>query len=230
MHMTTTNLAARNLAGVTIRRTFSGVALIMFPALLVLDELIDPTSGGTGAVMYEAATEHRGALLGAAAAMIISGLVMIPAVVAIVRQTRDRGARLANFGGVFGVLGATGHVCIGLFYVISAALQGGDKAQMIAFIDRLNDSAALGLSVMPMLVGFSLGVLLLSWAAFRAGLIAIWGPVVATLAVLQHLILPSDFAGGHINTLGLVGLTAVFGYLGSRALTMSDHAWAGAPR
>lgn len=49
----------------------------------------------------------------------------------------------------------------------------------------------------------------------------------ATVAVLQHIIVPSDFAGGHLNTLGLLGLTAVFGYLGTRALSMSDHGWAG---
>ena len=37
-----------------------------------------------------------------------------------------------------GVLGGFGHFAIGLFYVVALALPGGDEAEMVAFIERLN--------------------------------------------------------------------------------------------
>lgn len=224
--MSTTIISRPTLAGVTVRRIFSGFSLMAFPALLVVNEVVDPAEGGTGRVMYEAATDHRAALLVAAATLILSALFNFPAIVAIVRQSRDRGARLANAGAFFAVLGAAGHVCIGLFYIISSALPGGDEQEMINFIERLNDSAALGLSVFPMILGFALGVLLLPWAAYRAGLIGIWGPIVTTIAFVVHGVLPSGLplTGFAAN----VAVFAVFGFLGYRILTTSDREWVGA--
>ena len=45
-----------------LRRCTSGAALVLFPALLVVEAPLDPASGGTGEVMYRAATEHAAAL------------------------------------------------------------------------------------------------------------------------------------------------------------------------
>ncbi|MGA8045394.1 MAG: hypothetical protein WCA30_03930 [Dermatophilaceae bacterium] len=214
------------LAGVTLRRWTCGTALILFPALLVVQALITPEDG-EGAAMYTAATEHRTALLASAALLIISGVLMAPAAVAITHQARSRGSALANWAAVTAVLGGIGHIAIGYFYVISSALAGGDRTEMVAFIERLNASPALGLFVFPFIMSFSLGVLLLTWAAHRAGLIGLWGPIVTTIAVLQHLALPPSVPGQEtINTLALISVTVVLGYLGTRVLRMSDTAWA----
>src|SRR5690606_4916089 len=79
-----------------LRRYMAGVALILFPALLVVEAPIDPAGDGTGEEMYAAATGHSGALAIAAALLFISGVLMIPAVAAILHQARDRGSALAN--------------------------------------------------------------------------------------------------------------------------------------
>jgi hypothetical protein len=123
--------------------------------------------------------------------------------VGILHQARDRGAGLANLGAVFGVLGGFGHFGIALFYIVALALRGGDRTEMVAYIDRLNATPALAAIALPLILCFGLGVLTLAWAAWRAGLIGWWGPAVATCAVLVQEGLPpmSDALGGPSRSL-----------------------------
>lgn len=211
-----------------LRRYTAGAALILFPVLLVVQAPIDPAMGGTGEVMYTAATEHRGALTASAVLLILSGMLMVPAVMGIVRQARDRGAGLANAGAVLGVLGGFGHFGIALFYVIALALPGGSRPEMVAFVERLNASPVLGAIAFPLILCFGLGVLVLAWAALRAGLVGWWGPVLVTVVVLVQFGLP--FQPPLAVTIGmLMALTVVFGYLGSRVLRMTDAEWGSVP-
>lgn len=221
--MPTTSTARR------LRRYTAGAALILFPALLVPQAVIDPASGGAGEVMYAAATEHRGALLASALLLLVSGLLMAPAVVGILHQARDRGAALANLGAGLGVLGGFGHFGIALFYIVALALPGGDRAQMVAYIDRLNASPALGAVAFPLILCFGLGVLTLPWAAWRAGVFRVWGPTLATAAVLSHFALPPGLETPVVEVAALVALTVVFGYLGVRILRLTDAEWDGVP-
>jgi hypothetical protein len=216
----------RSLAGVTLRRWTGGAALLTFAAVLVPQALIDPASGGSGATMFTAATEHRTALLTAAAMLVVSALLTVPASVAVLRQARDRGAALANVGATAAVLGGFGHLGIGFFYVLAAALPGGERAEMVAYVDRLNESTALAVLAFPLITCFAVGMLLLPWAAFRAGLIGWWGPAAGTVAVLLHVATPPEVADV-VSPVSLALLAAVFGFLGARTLRMPDRAWVG---
>lgn len=207
-----------------LRRYTSGVALALFPALLVVEAPIDPAGDGTGEEMYQAATEHGGALALCAALLFISGALMIPAVTAVLHLARDRGGALANVGATLGVLGGLGHIAIAMFYFFALALPGGDEAQMVSYVERVNGSAA-GAVAFPLILCFAVGVLVLGWAAWRAGLIGVWGPVAVTVAVLVAEVLPAGMPALQIaaNTLA----TAVFGFLGLRVIRMANTDWDG---
>lgn len=220
--MPNTSAAARRL-----RRYTAGAALILFPALLLVQAPIDPASGGTGEVMYTAASEQPGALTASALLLIVSGMLMIPAVMGILHQARDRGAGLANLGAVIGVLGGFGHFGIAMFYIVALVLPGGDRAEMVAYVERLNASPVLGAVAFPLILCFGLGVLVLAWAAWRTGLIGWWGPAVVTAGVLVQFGLPFNSAA--VTLAVLVALTVVFGHLGLRVLRMSDSEWGGVP-
>lgn len=215
-------------AGLSVRRLTGGLALMLFPALLVWQAIIDPTGDSSGAAMWEAATRHRTALFTSAALLILSGILTLPATLAIMRQARDRGAWLADVGGAAAVLGGIGHVGIGFFYVLAGALHGGRQAEMVAYIDRLNGSTALAAMAFPLIACFSIGMFLLPWAAYRAGIVARWSPIVATAAVLLQMGLPPEIPGQDtVTLLTLILLTVVFGQMGVRVLTMRDEAWFG---
>jgi hypothetical protein len=220
--MTTTAPTSRRL-----RRITAGAALILFPAVLIPQAVVDPAEGGTGDVMYRAATEASTALTTSAVLLIVSGVLMAPAAAGVLHQARDRGASLANVGAVFAVLGGFGHFGIAMYYLVSLSLAGGDKAEMIGFIDRLNESAALGAIAFPLIMCFGLGVAILPWAAWRAGAVGWWAPAVATAAVVVAQGLPFS---NDLTTLTTIGaITLVFGHLGLRVLRMTDVEWDGVP-
>ena len=169
-----------------IHRYAAAAALAAFPALLVVQAPIDPASGGTGEVMYAAASEQAAALLASAVLLMVSGMLMVPAVAGLVHLARGRGAALATFAAVLGVLGGFGHFGIGMFYLVTLALPGGDPGQMAAYVDRLNALPALTAIAFPLILCFGFGVVAMSWAAWRIGLIGWWGPVLVTAVVLMH--------------------------------------------
>jgi hypothetical protein len=205
-----------------IHRYAAAAALAAFPTLLVVQAPLDPASGGSGEVMYAAASEQAGALLASAVLLMVSGLLMVPAVAALVHLARGRGAALATFAATLGVLGGFGHFGIGMFYLVTLALPGGDPEQMAAYVDRLNVLPALTAIAFPLIFCFGLGVTAMSWAAWRTGLIGWWGPVLVTAVVLAHLFPISSM---WLEVGGLAALTAVFGYLAIRIARMSDAVW-----
>ncbi len=208
-----------------LRRTAAGCSLILFGGVLIPQAFVDPAQGGTGEVMYRAATEHSTALTTSAVLLIASGVLMAPAAAGVLHQARDRGAGLANVGAALAVLGGFGHFGIAMYYVLSLSLAGGDEAEMIAFIDRVNESAVLGAVAFPLILCFGLAVAVLPWAAWRAGAVGVWAPVVATAAVLVAQGLP--FSHDILELSTLIAIVVVFGHLGVRVLQMTDAEWDG---
>jgi hypothetical protein len=219
---TTASIAQR------LRRYTMGTALILFPALLVVQAPLDPAEGGTGEALYAAASQHRGALVASAILLLISAIMMAPAAAGILHQARDRGAGLANLAAVLAVLGGFGHAALGMFNILALPLAGGDRGHMVAYVERLNATPALGVVVFPLIICFALGVLAMGWAAWRAGLIGWWGPAVVTAVVLAHELLPPMLPA--VDVVNLVALTVVFGHLGLRLLRMTDAQWGGVPQ
>jgi hypothetical protein len=217
--------ASNRSASRRLRRLTAGASLIVFPALLVPQALIDPAAGGTGEVMLRAATESAGALTTSAVLLVVSGVLMAPAAAGVLHRARDRGAGLANAGAMLAVLGGFGHFGIAMYYLVALSLPGGDPAEMVAYIDRLNENTALGYVAFPLILCFGLGMLVLPWAAWRAGAAALWAPVVATAVVLAHFVLPESVVP--VEAAGLVVLAVVFGYLGVGVLRMTDAEWDG---
>jgi hypothetical protein len=210
-----------------LRRHTCGAALILFPALLVVEGLLDPAAGGTGDVMYRVATQRTGGLTASAALLMVSGILMVPAAAGLLRQARDRGSALANAGAALAVLGGFGHAGIASFYLFALGLAGGDRGEMVAYVDRVNAEVALGVIALPLILSFGLGVTALAWAAWRSGIIGWWGPAAVTAVVAAHFLLPFDSTA--IEAGALLVLTVVFGRLGFRVLRMTDVEWDGGP-
>jgi hypothetical protein len=205
----------------TIDRFTAGIGLIGFSALLLVEDRLDPTSGVS---FYEAATTDPGLLTASALALLGSAVLTVPAIMGIVVQARDRGAVLARVGGFFALLGALGHTALAVVYLMMRSLAEGDRAQMVAFEDRINADTSLGIIATTMLLSFGVGLALLAWAAWRAGLIGWWGPAVVTAVVVAHGVLPDDLPPV-IPFTALAGLAAVFGWLGVRILATPGARW-----
>jgi hypothetical protein len=202
----------------TIDRVTAGIGLIGFSALLLVEDRLDPTSDVS---FYEAATTNPGLLTASALALLGSAVLTVPAIAGIVYLTGDRGAVLARAGGFFALLGALGHTALAVVYLMMRSLVDGDRSQMVAFEDRINADTSLGIIATVLLLSFGVGLALLAWAAWRAGVIGWWGPAVVTAVVVAHGVLPDDLPPV-IPFTALAGIAAVFGWLGVRILTTPD--------
>lgn len=202
-------------------RLAAGIGLIGFSVLLPVEDRLDPTSGVS---FYQAAVAHRGLLTASALTLLASAVLTVPAIVGIIHQARDRGAVLARLGGFFTLLGALGHTALAVIYLVMRSLAGGDPTQMAAFENRLDADTATGVIGMTLLLSFGVGLTLLAWAAWRAGLIGWWAPAAVTAVVLAHAVLPDDLPAV-VPFTALTAIATVFGVLGLRALAMPDAEW-----
>jgi hypothetical protein len=216
---TTADRPARTSPARSLRRITAAVGLIGFAALLVVQDLVDPAAGGTGEVVFRAAAETPGALFTSALLLLGSALLTVPAVAGLLHQARDRGAALANAAAVFGVLGAFGHVGIAMFYLLCLGLPGGEQAQMQAYVDRANALPELGAVAFPLILCFGIGIALMAWAAWRAGLVGWWGPAAVTAVVLLHDLAPVELPV-FASAVALAVIAAVFGWVGVRSLRL----------
>jgi hypothetical protein len=145
----------------------------------------------------------------------------------ILHQARDRGAGLANLGAVVAVLAGLRFAGIGIFYLFALSLAGGDRGEMVAYVERINSGWVFGVLVLVLAIGAHLSLIVLPWAAWRAGLVGLWGPVVATAVTVVHFFVPVHLAYEFAT---FAAFAAVFGYLGVRILRMSDAEWDGVPQ
>jgi hypothetical protein len=199
------------------RRVTAGLGLIGFSVLLVAEDLVDAGGGS----FYDTAVGHPDLMTASALILLVSAALTVPAIGAIIHQARGRGSLTAHLGGLFALLGALGHVCLTTVNLVMRSLAGGDPAQMRALEQRLDADPVL-------LTSFGVGLALLAFAAWRAGLIGWWAPAAVTAVVLVHAVLPDDPpAALSLTALSVVAL--VYGRLGVRTLRLSDADWDPAP-
>jgi hypothetical protein len=209
-----------------LRRYVAGAAVVAFPVVLIVQEFTNPLGEGDGADFYEVAGGgSRGALVTSLLLMMLAGALIVPAVSGVLHQARDRGAALANAGAAFLVLGGFGLFAEGVVWLIATALPGGDSAEMAAYFDRMTDSSLTGAVGLTLMLSLGLGLLLLPWAAWRAGAVHRWVPALATVAVVAEFGLPFHSTVSEVAV--FAALAVAYGAIGLRVLRMTDEEWDG---
>jgi hypothetical protein len=204
-----------------IRRVTAGLGLIGFTALLIPQGIVEQNDAAT---FHDAAVAYPDAMLVSGLLLLGSALLTFPAIGGILHQARDRGALLADVGAVFAALGGLGHAVLGMMNLLLRSLAGGDPAAMVAFEDRFNADVAVNAVGLVLLVSFGVGLTLLAWAAWRAGIVGLWAPVSISAVVLAHNILPGDLPTV-VSATAIGVLTVVFGWIGVRTIGLSDDEW-----
>jgi hypothetical protein len=220
--MTTPSAPARRL-----RRVAAGTALAAFPLLLIAQEFTNPLTDGDGADFYAVTSASASAFVPSMLLLMAVGLLMAPAASGVLHQARDRGAALANAGSALLVVGGLGVAAEGVVFLIASALPGGDPAEMAAFMDRLSESSLTGIVWTTLMVSWALGLLILPWAARRAGTVHWWVPTLATIAVVAEFGLPFRSTATELGV--FAALAAAYGTIGLRVLRATDAEWDGVP-
>jgi hypothetical protein len=207
------------------RRRVAGISLIGFAAMLVAQDLVGARTPSDAAGQYAAVAAERGGTIVSSVFLLVSSIFLVPAVFGILHLVRGRGVTLVHIGGGLAILGALGHVAVMTYQLALVEMtRVGDREAMVALIDRLSNSTTVGLVVFPMILAFALGLLILSVALWRAGIVQGWAAALVLVAVILDVGAPDGAPTAVSIVKQLLGFAA-FTYVGLRVLRMSDAEW-----
>lgn len=204
------------------RRTTAGLCLISAPLVGLASALITPRfTSGMGEELA-AISEHTGRWLIGDFLTLLSFFLLIPAVFGVVHLLRARSVALGHIGGGLVLLGSYFHGAIIGFALVEVPLveSGGGRDEMIEFANRMYESTAFSMILLPFL-SFFLGWVLLAIALWRARVAPLWAAATLGVAPLSELFGPEAISPELMWTLFLIAL----GYLGLKILRFSDKDW-----
>ena len=153
------------------RRACAG-ALLLAPGLTLLGHLVQasPAAHDTASELASVAAHPGRATLSALVGFVALSL-MIPALFGLARPLLDSRPRVALTGLGLSVTGVLGLVALmgSAPVTIAMANADADRGQMIALSDRYESSALVGLWAALMLLGYTLGPVVLAVALWRSG-------------------------------------------------------------
>lgn len=207
------------------RRVTTAASLVLWPLSMLGAALVQPQIGDRPSQVYDAAANHAGRI---AASVGIGGpgvLLWVVAVAGVVHLVRTRGATLATIGGGLALLGALGHAVMAtLFLVVLGLPEDGHRAELLPVLDRI--AGHVFPVALPLLVLGGVGVLLLAFALWRAGVAPVATPALVTAGFVSEFV-PLGGTTGDIVLWVLVGTG--LGLAGLRVLGLADEQWEAAP-
>lgn len=156
----------------TLGRKVRALALPAIPLALLAGTLISPTDSTKNATQLRAAAAHGSAWQAAALFELLAALLFPFAIAAVIDAVRGRGARLANAGAVFGVLGTLGMAAIGFRHLFIYGIATTDSATALHALYRIDNGS--GAVALPLMFAGPLALILLAGATARARLAPRW--------------------------------------------------------
>jgi hypothetical protein len=206
----------------TFRRRLAGFALIGATLTLLASEVLGPHGASSNAELLDQVAGDKNAFVASTLLMLVSTILFIPAVMGVLHLVRDRAPVIGHIAGAVGILGALGHmayVCYALF--VAELADAGSSPQMVAVLDDLDHGLAV--VVVPLIMSFAIGVLLMGIALYRARVAPRWVMLATIAAVVIELGAPTGTLA--VALVKQAFLTVAFCSVGVGVLRMTDEQW-----
>lgn len=144
-------------------------------ATLLISDALDPVGDGTAENFVAAATARQGMMVASALLLLLSSVLLVPAIVGIVKLLPHRGSGLGHAGAVLLTMGAFGHAMVATFYLVTSAMPASPigAQRSTELIEHLNNSPNLA-PAFVFIMAFALGLLLCFIGLYRASAIPAW--------------------------------------------------------
>lgn len=155
------------------------------------ETIVDPANSGASAKVYAAAAQHETRMFASAILLLLSSLLIVPAVFGLTRPLVARGRRFGQVAACFALLGALGHAALSMLYLVWLQIPrgGADEAQMLALLERITNAGTTAV-VMPLLIAFPLAFLCLFGTLVRARVASRWVLVPVVSAPICAIFVP----------------------------------------
>jgi hypothetical protein len=199
------------------RRTVAGSCLFLSPALHLLSSFLWPAgSEGSAATQLATAAAHPGAMATATLTETAGWVLLLPALVVLWSELRDRGRVLVGIGVWGAVLGVLGFTVSGVLNLVTVDLARSTRGAAALTAIR-HDGLIVGTVVLPILLGLVALVLLLAGVA-RAGLGGWWLPVAGAVSVIADQV-TSESANALLLAGTFLPMAVALAAVGGRLLT-----------
>jgi hypothetical protein len=204
--------------------------MVLAPLFLLAAQIVSPKLDSDEAGQLSIVADHVDRWYLAAVLGLVSIVLAVPAVLGLMHMLRERRAAYGHVGGglaLLGLLAAMGGTAISMV-VWQMVAGGADRAEMVALLDRVNNTAG---TVVPFYIGtflFGLGMAVIALGLYLAR--AVYAPYCLALAAgAIVLVIGFPVASVAMTIVGAALLVVGFGSIGRIVLTEPDEAWEHTP-
>jgi hypothetical protein len=211
------------------RKQVAGICMLAAPALLLAGVIIHPETGTSESSIVAAAAGHPDAWYAAHVLLLASLVLAVPAVLGLMHMLRERQVAWGHVGGglaLLGILAFIGIVTVEGFVGWQAA--SGDRAEMIALLQRLFDSDGFGTLFGVASFGYVLGIATLSMGLYRARATQSYFALFLAAGAIS-LTISASSASELLGVLGAAFILVGSGMIGRTVLAESDEEWEHTP-
>lgn len=213
------------------RKTVAGFCMALAPVLLLVGMVVHPERKTDEAAQLAVMADNLDQWFIAHLLVLISLVLAVPAVLGLMHMLREREVAYGHFGGALaltGILAVTGIVAIDGFVGWQMAVAEANRAEMVALLQRLYDTAGIVIPFFIMSFAFGLGMVILAYGLYRARVVQSWmAAFVAIAAILLSVAGPT--ASDALSVVGAAFLLVGLGAIGRLVLTESDEDWEHTP-
>lgn len=212
--------------GPRFRRMVAGVSLVLSPVFLLAAFVVVPTMASDTRAMLAAIAHHPTQWYLFGLFLLVSYVLLAPAVLGLMHLLRDRAAAWSGIGGSLALLGTISAVTDTrlVFVTWQMAAPEADRDQMVALLTRLEASAGATLPFILGTLGLVIGTVLLAIGLYRARAVPTWVATALGAGIVANL---AAFIAG--SRPGLVASSALlvlaYGCVGLVFLRQSDQDW-----
>jgi hypothetical protein len=176
--------------------------------LIVAGVFLDPDIDASGRELAEEYAANEGVTQLSALSFHFAFIMWAPLVFALVGLVRGRGAWLANVAAILAVLGATtlpGFLLVDFYDIAIYDTVGGDTWEEIN--DRIEELPGATVLFITGFLGHMLCLPVAVFAAWRAGLMPLWTPIVVAISIVLAQALKPIGSGLLILALAMIALS-----------------------
>lgn len=155
---------------------------------------------------------------------LVGALILLAASIGLLHAFRGQGVtfgQLASSLLVIGTAASVGFYGLGAIEYQMATSAGSNRTSLAAFVDQSEEGATFLPIFILFILGIVLGLILLGIAAWRRGIVPVWGGLLIVVAGVLAFV----SEGGVLSIVSFVFLLAGLGWLGVSLLRMSDDEW-----
>lgn len=212
------------------RRLTAGTCMVAGPLFLLAAVIVAPRFETDEAAFLRETAAHADRQYISTVLVFFGFVLLLGAVLGLTHMLRERSTRLGRIGGGLAALGIV--TILGLFFGTSLmqwqmGKGGADREQMVALLERFNDSGGL-LPFFILTIGFTVGFFVLAVGLYRAH--AVHRISAALIAIASVIFLVSFDMDGNAATIVASALMLVgLGSIGMLVLREPDADWEHTP-